>query len=190
MYYYRFPMVSATATIALFVKGTNKVILGKRVETSDAYPNYWSLPGGFLDAKHVRTKPKGWRAMIAYFFRWIADLFEKGFKPLKPGGERVEDTAVREVFEETNLTITTDDLNLYNVHSDPNIDPRTHVVNVCYWVDVENIDDLQPKDDISEFMIFDLDEQPIDNLPELAFNHRLILVNAIQNRKKVLGVDI
>lgn len=187
MYYYRFPMVSATATIALFVKGTNKVILGKRVETSEAYPNYWSLPGGFLDAKHVPTKPKTLKGWIAYILRNTANMFEKGFAPLKPGGETVEDTAVREVFEETNLTIKHNDLNLYHVHSDPNIDPRTHVVNVCYWVDIENLDDLKPKDDITEFWIYDLDENPFENLPDLAFNHRKILEDAIVNRKKVLG---
>lgn len=49
MYEYKFPMAGVTATMVLFHGKTGEVLLGLRGKNSDAYPNCWSLPGGFLN---------------------------------------------------------------------------------------------------------------------------------------------
>jgi 8-oxo-dGTP diphosphatase len=45
-------------------------------------------------------------------------------------GEKVEDTAVREMTEETNLTIEPTDI--LGVYSDPKRDPRGHVISIVF----------------------------------------------------------
>ncbi|MGQ9787816.1 MAG: NUDIX domain-containing protein [Candidatus Hadarchaeaceae archaeon] len=45
-------------------------------------------------------------------------------------GEKVEDAAVREAFEETGLRVKL--LGIIGVYSDPNRDPRGHAVSICY----------------------------------------------------------
>jgi len=47
-YAYPHPMVAAAATLALFHRG--RILLGKRCDTTSAYPGFWSLPGGFVEA--------------------------------------------------------------------------------------------------------------------------------------------
>jgi 8-oxo-dGTP diphosphatase len=52
-----------------------------------------------------------------------------------PGGfvneeERVEDTAVREMLEETNLNI--EPISILGVYSDPKRDPRGHVITIAF----------------------------------------------------------
>lgn len=47
-YTYRFPMAGVTATMVLFNHSTNEVLLGLRGD-GDAFPNTWSLPGGYLN---------------------------------------------------------------------------------------------------------------------------------------------
>lgn len=43
-------MFSVTATI--FAYNDDKIVLGKRSANSETYPEWLSLPGGFIDAKH------------------------------------------------------------------------------------------------------------------------------------------
>lgn len=60
IYTYGFPMAGNTATMVLYRRTRSwrslwcfaeiEVLLGLRTEDSDAYPNYWSLPGGYLNA--------------------------------------------------------------------------------------------------------------------------------------------
>ncbi|MDQ5868749.1 MAG: NUDIX hydrolase [Thermoproteota archaeon] len=45
-------------------------------------------------------------------------------------GERVEDTAVREMLEETNLNI--EPINILGAYSDPKRDPRGHVITIAF----------------------------------------------------------
>lgn len=49
-YCYDFPMVSSAATMVVMDRNYTHVLLGKRSPDSDAYPDMWSLPGGFLNA--------------------------------------------------------------------------------------------------------------------------------------------
>ena len=112
-------------------------------------------------------------------------LVKRGREPFKgkwalPGGfveygERVEDAVVREVNEETGLE--TKIIDIIGVYSDPNRDPRGHIVTVVYLLNVQG-GRLQSNDDASDVKFFDL-----DNLPELSFDHNII-VRDINRRTK------
>jgi len=47
-YTYEHEMAGNTATMVLFSEWTDEVLLGLREKNSDAFPNTWSLPGGYL----------------------------------------------------------------------------------------------------------------------------------------------
>lgn len=53
MFKYQFEMAGNAATMVIFytkeVDGLPVILLGKRKPTSDAYPNAWCLPGGYLE---------------------------------------------------------------------------------------------------------------------------------------------
>ena len=97
-----------------------------------------------------------------------------------PGGfveynEKVEDSVIREVFEETNLK--TKIIDLIGIYSDPNRDPRGHVVTVVYLLGI--IDGtLKSGDDASEAKFFDLND-----LPKLSFDHNVIINDIIRRNK-------
>jgi len=87
-------------------------------------------------------------------------------------GERVHQAASRELCEETGLWLTA--LELLGVYDTPGRDPRGQTVSIVY---VARLDDEQPVrggDDASDARWF-----PIDSLPDLAFDHDLILADAL-----------
>ena len=83
-------------------------------------------------------------------------------------GESAPDAAVREAREETGLDVRL--TSLLGVYSDPGRDPRFHTLSVVYTALAESPDALGAGDDAAETAIFALDA-----LPELAFDHALIL---------------
>ena len=87
-------------------------------------------------------------------------------------GEKTEDTAIREVFEETGLKTKIN--NLVGVYSDPNRDPRGHTVSVIYLLEMCG-GKLKSSDDASDAKFFDLDQ-----LPKLAFDHNKIIKDALR----------
>ncbi len=94
-----------------------------------------------------------------------------------PGGfvdlyESVEDTAVRELREETGIEISKEDISLVGVYSEPSRDIRGHTVSVIYSCDITGRDvKAEGRDDALSAEFFD-----IDKLPEkLAFDHREVL---------------
>lgn len=94
-----------------------------------------------------------------------------------PGGfveykEKTEDTAIREVFEETGLKTKIN--NLVGVYSDPNRDPRDHTVSVIYLLEICG-GKLKSSDDASDAKFFDLNQ-----LPKLAFDHNKIIKDALR----------
>ena len=94
-----------------------------------------------------------------------------------PGGfveykEKTEDTAIREVFEETGLKTKIN--NLVGVYSDPNRDPRGHTVSVIYLLEICG-GKLKSSDDASDAKFFDLNQ-----LPKLAFDHNKIIKDALR----------
>ena len=82
-------------------------------------------------------------------------------------GEKVEDAAVREVFEETGLK--TKIIDLVGIYSDPNRDPRGHTVTAVFLLK-EQGGILKEGDDAADAKFFD-----IDQLPELSFDHDIII---------------
>jgi 8-oxo-dGTP diphosphatase len=110
-------------------------------------------------------------------------LIERKHEPLGwalPGGfvdvgESVENAAVREAAEETNLEISL--VALLGVYSDPDRDPRGHTVSVVYVA--SSAGDPVPMDDAAAVRVYD----PA-NLPrQLAFDHAQILEDYKAYRK-------
>jgi len=92
-------------------------------------------------------------------------------------GELVEDAAKRETWEETSLTI--EPIEILGVYSDPNRDPRGHVLTVV-WVAVVVNGVARANDDSIEVQWVSLND--IDST-RLAFDHKQILLDYIQWRK-------
>lgn len=87
-------------------------------------------------------------------------------------GEKTEDALIREMSEETGLKIKIHAL--LGVYSDPSRDPRGHTVTVVYLVEpVGGV--VNAGDDAMSAKFFKADE-----LPELAFDHAIIVKDAFQ----------
>lgn len=86
-------------------------------------------------------------------------------------GETVENAARREVMEETGVNASL--VKLVGVYSDPDRDPRGHVVSVCYLADGSG--ELKSGSDASDVYLFRLDD-----LPELAFDHARMIRDALK----------
>lgn len=95
-------------------------------------------------------------------------------------GETVENAAVRETLEETGLKVQL--LSLLGVYSDPVRDPRGHTVSVVYIAKPLG-GELRGADDAAEARLFSPDE-----LPELAFDHGVIIRDAMEAGRKMGGV--
>ena len=85
-------------------------------------------------------------------------------------GETVEEAAHREAEEETGLKV--DLKGLIGVYSDPDRDPRGHVVSVCFMAEKAG-GELRPATDAADVKVFK--EVPWSNL---AFDHEKILKDA------------
>jgi ADP-ribose pyrophosphatase YjhB (NUDIX family) len=81
-------------------------------------------------------------------------------------GESVEQAVMREVLEETGLTLVTP--TLFYVYSDPERDPRQHTITTVFSGAGQGR--LTPGDDAEQARVF-----PLDDLPGLAFDHGRIL---------------
>lgn len=153
MYKYQFPMAGNTATVAVF-NARGELLIGKRWPSARAFPNFWCLPGGFLNAK--------------------CETF---------CGETIEVCALRELEEETSLVIDINQLNLFAVNSGPDTDPRGQVVNVCYFVQLDyNPVDLVAGDDVD--MILWVDPCAVDAYDFAFNHGTQIIPEAIAARTK------
>lgn len=89
-------------------------------------------------------------------------------------GETVENAAIRETKEETNIDITL--TNLVNVYSKPDRDPRGHTVTVAYTAKGD-FNQMKAADDACDIQIFSKsDLKKID----LAFDHAKIIEDAFK----------
>ena len=96
-----------------------------------------------------------------------------------PGGfvdmdESLEEAAGRELAEETGVEGI--DLEQLQTYGDPNRDPRGRVISVAYCtlLPSKNIQHIQGGSDASQARWF-----PVDELPNLAFDHSKILADAL-----------
>jgi 8-oxo-dGTP diphosphatase len=109
-------------------------------------------------------------------------LIQRGNPPFRgswalPGGfveegEQVLEAAPRELAEETGLRVG--DLQLLGVYDTPGRDPRGWTVSVVYLARLTNEAAVAGADDAIAARWFAIDE-----LPELAFDHSLILADAL-----------
>ncbi len=145
LYSYEYPRVAVAATVAIF-NSDAQILIGKRWARTRAFPNFWCLPGGMIEAK-CDDHP----------------------------GETIETTALREVLEEANIALTQEQLQLFDVNSHPDLDPRAHTVNVCYWTiaELEQLMGMSAGDDLVELKWIDVED--LGNY-EMAFNHGVEII--------------
>ncbi|MEM2907776.1 MAG: NUDIX hydrolase [Candidatus Hadarchaeales archaeon] len=110
---------------------------------------------GVILIKRAREPYKGRWALPGGFVRY---------------GERVEEAAVREAEEETGLKVRLK--RLVGVYSDPNRDPRGHLVSICFLAERVS-GELSTSDEAMEVRAF-------GKIPwqELAFDHAKMLRDA------------
>jgi 8-oxo-dGTP diphosphatase len=103
-------------------------------------------------------------------------LIERRYEPLGyalPGGfvevgETVEEAVLREVKEETGLDAQI--VKLLGVYSEPNRDPRFHVVSVVFVLDAYG--ESKGGDDAKKAVVFPIEDLPFD---KIVFDHAKIL---------------
>lgn len=135
--------------------------------------------------------------LVARTFQGVVGLFiersnETETEPGKlaiPGGhmdetdEDIEDTAVRELREETGIVISKEQLQFIGPFSKKNRDPRGRYVSMAYyaWVDITDIKSGTAGDDAGAIALYDLKDVLNE---ELAFDHKDIVIAL----KKELGL--
>jgi len=93
-------------------------------------------------------------------------------------GETTESALKREVKEETGLN--TDIIRLIGVYSDPDRDPRGHVISICYLALGNG--DLHADTDAESVGLF-----PLNNIPKLAFDHEIMINDAKEKINEILS---
>lgn len=112
-------------------------------------------------------------------------LIKRGGEPFKgawalPGGfvnegESSVEAAKRELAEETGVDVPdTDSLALIGIYDAPGRDPRGWTISAAYAAQVSRIVDAKGGDDAAEARWF-----PLNDLPELAFDHGRIIADVI-----------
>lgn len=109
----------------------------------------WSDPGGIVLVKR-KNPPYGW-------------ALPGGFVDV---GETLHQAAERELREETGLSA--DGLGFYNIYDAPDRDPRFHTISAVFVGSAAG--EMKAGDDAADVKVFDT-----ISLPELVFDHRLIL---------------
>ena len=110
-------------------------------------------------------------------------LVQRGSDPYKgswafPGGfmnmeETIEQCAIRELEEETNLKVK--DISLIGVYSKVDRDPRGRTITVAYLAIIDSPKAVEGRDDATKAEWFSINE-----LPHLAFDHNVIMRDAIK----------
>lgn len=115
-------------------------------------------------------------------------LVQRKHEPFKEGyalpggfveyGEKLEECVIREFREETGLNCRVE--RLLGVYSDPDRDPRSHVVSAVYLLSLEG-GKLTDSDETSVKLF------PFEKLPPLAFDHEKIIsdyLNSLKPRRR------
>lgn len=170
-YYYIGP--NPTVDLALINMEEEKILLILRGNHTNACPDMWAIPGGFINTKAKRNQP------------WLA------------GEETPEMAALRELQEETNFPIENldpDKLILNGIYEGNQRDPRDNEISwskshAFYYILNKNqyqlVEQTKGLDDAQDVKSFTFKE--IQNT-KLAFDHNLIIsnmLNELKNNKKL-----
>lgn len=167
LFYY----TGANPTVDLVIINPNQeILLIKRSSTSPACADMWALPGGFIDT--TSKKNESW----------------------KPTYETSEQAALRELKEETNLSLTNPKLYSLGIYEGNNRDPRDneiawskshaflHIISkLDYESQIDSIIGLD-KNETSDVKWTSIEE--IKNV-NLAFDHNQIVKKGIQLSKVI-----
>ena len=93
-------------------------------------------------------------------------------------GESVEDAAIREAKEETNIDVELEEL--VNVYSAPDRDPRRHTVTVAYTARGD-LKTRKADSDAKDIDVFQVDK--LDSI-NIAFDHAIIIKDCLDKAKK------
>ena len=93
-------------------------------------------------------------------------------------GESVETAAIREAKEETSIDVEL--IDLVNVYSKPDRDPRGHTVTVAYTAKGD-LDSMKADSDAKDIGIFNIND--LDGL-NIAFDHAQIIRDCFKKAKK------
>lgn len=184
-YTYPFRMCSATATMLAIDPVANEVIIGVRGDDVWVFPGFDSLPGGFMESRWMKNKPKGFKQWVAFLLRTAADLFSPKLEAgLEHEGENLEQTAAREIQEELCIDVELEQLHLFTLRSNPRTDTRAHVVNACYWLELtpEQAAQIKAGDDLKAVKRISIDDVLNGNYNEpMAFNHYELMLQGINH---------
>lgn len=92
-------------------------------------------------------------------------------------GESVENAAIREAKEETNIDVELKEL--VNVYSEPNRDPRGHTITIAY-IAKGNINNRKADSDAKEIGVFSCEKL---NEINIAFDHEKIIKDCLNKAK-------
>lgn len=119
--------------------------------------------------------------------QWFILLIERKHDPFKgcyalPGGfvdedETLENAIARELQEETNLTLS--NLQQFRAYSRPDRDPRGRTISVIFISILNTFPDAVAGDDAAAVKWF-----PLNQLPELAFDHTEIVADIMKSMNK------
>ncbi len=99
---------------------------------------------------------------------WGYYAFPGGF--IDVGREEIEDAAVRELHEEADVKISRDILQLIDVRSSPDRDPRDHIFDIAYYAEVQHAE-ARVGEEVSDLAWLQAEE--IDKV-DLAFDHKML----------------
>ena len=125
------------------------------------YKDCWALPGGFMKEYNKSTEDE-------------------------VGDKNAEAAVVRELIEETGVTLNPDKLKQLGVFSEAGRDPRDHIISIPFYALVLKRDfkDVKGGTDAKEAKWF-----PVADLPELAFDHKKIIDKALMELQKSVYVE-
>lgn len=158
----------ANPTVDLvIINHEEKILLIKRKESAEACPGMWALPGGFVDSLDVSN-------------------LEDNRKKFVEGAETPEEAAIREVKEETNLTLKDVTILPVGIYEGNQRDPRdseeswskSHaffykIPQEVFESQKEHIRGLDDAEDVDWFSIDEIKSM------NLAFDHNIIIKDAI-----------
>lgn len=111
---------------------------------------------------------------------------------LDVGRENTLQAALRELKEETSLDVPESMVKLEGVYSDPDRDPRDHVVSIVYSIELDHtyVNKVKPADDAADAKFIHLNSGPVSSDPKyckeppLAFDHDKIICDYINKKYK------